>query len=82
MKFYAYVLRSLRNGRLYVGQTQDLQRRIFEHNSKRVQATRYQGPYEVIYVEIFPSRTDSMRRESFFKTGQGRAELKSISQKT
>jgi putative endonuclease len=73
-----YVLRSKRNSRLYVGQTIDVERRIEEHNNGRVQATRYQGPFQLIRVENFPTRNAAMKREAFLKTGKGREELKML----
>ncbi len=76
--FYVYVLKSRRNGRLYVGQTCDIDRRIIEHNSGRSQATKYQGPYDLVHVETFHSRSEAMTREYFLKTGQGREELKNL----
>ena len=74
--FYVYVLRSLRNSRLYIGQTENLNRRIEEHNSGRSQATRYQGPYQIVRVEYFSTREVALKRERFLKTGKGREQLK------
>ncbi len=76
--FNVYVLKSRLHGRLYVGQTNSIQRRILQHNAGRVQATRYQGPYEVVHLEEYATRWEAMNREAFLKTGQGREELKKL----
>ena len=34
MSFWVYILASRRNGTLYVGQTDDLSRRVWEHREK------------------------------------------------
>lgn len=74
--YFTYVLRSLSNGRLYVGQTNDLSRRLEEHNSGQSKYTRFTRPFEVVYVETYIIRVEAVRRERELKSGQGRAWLK------
>lgn len=74
--YYIYVLRSLKNKRFYTGSTEDLSRRLDEHNSGRSKATKYVRPFELIYQETFDSRSEALRREKELKTGKGREELK------
>jgi putative endonuclease len=78
--FQVYILRSLKNGRFYTGSTDNVRRRIKEHNDGRSKATRYIRPFEVIHIEQFSSRAEAMQREKFLKTGRGREELKAILQ--
>jgi len=69
---YVYLLRSLQDRKFYVGCTNDLRRRLAEHNSKKSFATKSRTPLQLIYYEAYPNRKDAEKRERFFKTGWGR----------
>jgi putative endonuclease len=73
--FHVYVLKSRKNGRLYTGQTQDLKRRLQEHNSGKTTSLRSKGPFDLIYTEKYATRIEAVRRELYLKTGKGRDEL-------
>jgi putative endonuclease len=74
--FYVYVLKSLMNGRHYTGSTNNLERRINEHNLGQTKYTSQTGPFELIYKELYDTRLEATRREKFLKTGKGREFLK------
>lgn len=76
--FYVYVLRSMKNGRFYTGSTDDVNRRLFEHNKGKSKSTKYLRPFELIYQERYDSRSEAYRREMYLKTGKGREELVNI----
>ena len=73
--YYVYVLRSLKNGRLYTGSTDTIERRMSEHNTGQSIYTRSTRPFELIHSEQFGSRGEAVRRERYLKTGRGREEL-------
>jgi putative endonuclease len=74
--YYTYVLKSLKNGRLYTGFTNNLKRRFEEHNEKRGgDYTSKAGPFELIFYEAYANKNDAMKAEKFFKTGYGREVL-------
>ncbi len=75
---FVYLLLSLKDRRTYVGSTTDLSRRLKEHNAGMSQATRHRRPLKLIYKEEFASIEQARLREKFFKTKQGRNELKKI----
>ena len=50
-QWVVYVLRSLKNGRLYTGSTNDLERRLSEHRRGKTRYTRYAGPFGLAYTE-------------------------------
>jgi putative endonuclease len=66
--YYVYVLRSLKDGNLYIGQTSNLDRRLQYHNSGRVKSTKRRVPFELIYAEEFSTRGKAMRKEKFLKS--------------
>ncbi len=74
--WHVYVLQSHKNGRLYTGSTDDLERRLQEHATGKSPYTRHAGPFELIYSENYATRLEARQRESFLKTGRGRAILK------
>ena len=79
MGCWVYILRSVRTGRLYVGHTNDLGRRIEEHN--RVSRNAYcskRGPWTLAYKEEHPDRRSAMARERFLKSVSGSREKKRL----
>ncbi len=76
--FTVYVLRSKSTGKLYIGQSNNLERRLLEHQSGIARYTRGRGPWELIFTETHANRGEAMRKEQFLKSGQGRAFLKDL----
>ncbi len=74
--FYVYILKSLKNGRLYTGSTENLQRRLLEHNSGRSTYTKLTKPFKLLHQETFKTRSEAVKREMFLKTGVGRLWIK------
>ncbi len=74
--FYTYVLKSLKDGELYVGFSKDLKHRLSEHNKGLVAATKDRTPFKIVYYEACLSYTKAVEREKALKTGFGRAYLK------
>jgi putative endonuclease len=70
-----YVLRSLKDERLYVGMTENLDARLKRHQAGQVPSTKYRRPFELIYHESLPDRTEARKREKYFKSGLGHKEL-------
>jgi len=74
--YYVYVIRSMKDGKLYIGQTNNLVKRIKEHNKGLVVSTKNRKPFKLIYYEGCNLLQDSLKREDSLKTGFGRAYLK------
>jgi len=72
---YVYVLRSDKSGQLYTGSTNDLRKRLSEHNFGHSTYTKPRGPYELIYYEACINSTDAYAREKYLKTGTGKRYL-------
>ena len=59
-KYYVYLLSSKKNGTLYIGVTNDLERRMFEHKNKLL--SRFTAKYNVnklMYFEDFQYVNDA-----------------------
>ncbi|HAS80755.1 MAG: Excinuclease ABC C subunit domain protein [Candidatus Nomurabacteria bacterium GW2011_GWE1_32_28] len=77
--FNIYVLRSLKNGKRYVGFTsKSTKERLMEHNSGKNSFTRQNKPFMLIYSEEYKTKIEAMKREKFLKSGQGRKFLDNI----
>ncbi len=74
--FYVYIIKSLKDEKLYIGYTADLKTRFKAHNNGKVVATKHRKPFELVYYEAFKHKEDASRQEIFYKTGQGRRILK------
>lgn len=51
--FYVYLLYSANKDKHYVGQTNDLVKRLGQHNNQEVTSTKYGVPWNVIYYEAY-----------------------------
>ena len=78
MEYFVYVLKSQKDGRLYKGQTSDLNERVKQHNSGKTKSTKGFMPWELVYFEKFQAREEAVLREKYLKTGSGREFLKKI----
>jgi len=76
--FYVYILLSLTDYKFYIGFTQDVAKRVKEHNSGKVPSTQPRRPFEIVYYEAHLSQEDAQRRERYFKTSKGKTTLKQI----
>jgi putative endonuclease len=74
--YYTYVLLSKKDGRLYIGWTDDLLSRVKKHNNGEVPSTLNRRPFELVYYEACLSRDNAIKREKVLKTGFGRKYLK------
>jgi putative endonuclease len=72
---FVYVLKSLKDKKRYIGLTNNLDKRLNEHNRGKVAATKNRIPFELIYFEKYEKRDVAAKREKFFKTGRGREYL-------
>ncbi len=68
--FWTYVLENT-SRRFYVGHTDNLDRRLDEHNSPEKIATKFthkNGPWHIVWSESHTTRSEAMKRERFIKS--------------
>jgi len=70
--FFVYVLKSLVDGKLYIGQTSNLEKRLAIHSEGRVRSTRKRYPLRLIHFEKYETRGEAIKRERFLKSIKGR----------
>ena len=77
MGYFVYIIESVSTGKRYVGHTDDLDRRVAEHNcpehNRRKYTSRNSGPWKLIHQEQYPTRSEAMKREKFIKSRKSAA---------
>ncbi|MBI5733830.1 MAG: GIY-YIG nuclease family protein [Candidatus Kerfeldbacteria bacterium] len=74
--YYLYVLLGSKKNWHYIGSTDNVERRLLEHNKGKVKSTKPHRPLKIIYTETYSSRTLARKKESFLKkTAKARIEL-------
>ncbi len=77
--YYVYILASQRNGTLYIGMTNNLQRRVFEHKTGNIKGfTQKYGVSMLIYFEEFQQVAQAIKREKNLKKWKRAWKLKLI----
>jgi len=72
MKYFLYILRSLKDGKLYIGVTSNLEKRLKSHNNGYARSTKSRKPFVLVYSEDFKTLAEARKREYFLKnTPQG-----------
>jgi putative endonuclease len=74
--FYAYILQSKSHSTYYYGSSQDVDKRLKEHNAGKVRYTKGRRPWKLHYTEEFETRPEAVQRERFFKSIDGYNYLK------
>ena len=75
---YLYVIRSEKNGDLYVGICQDVPTRLNDHNSGKNRYTKGLKPWRVSLIEEYPDWASARAKEKYYKSGSGKEHLKKI----
>ncbi|MEM9023197.1 MAG: GIY-YIG nuclease family protein [Bacteroidota bacterium] len=76
--FFVYAIRSFKDGRIYVGFSQDPIKRLKEHNSGKTRSTKAYRPLHLFYQEEVATRMEARAREKYLKGGLGKEFLKSL----
>jgi putative endonuclease len=66
--YYVYILASDRNGTLYVGVTNDLARRVYEHRNDLIEGfTKRYGVHRLVWLEVHGDINEAILREKRIK---------------
>ena len=75
MKYYVYVLKSRKIDRYYIGQTDNIDKRLERHNLGLVRSTKPYCPWDLVYCETYRSRSEAIRRERMIKAKKSKEYL-------
>ena len=73
--YYVYAISSLERNYIYVGLTDNLERRFCEHNSGKNKTTKPYSPFKILYTQEFETRLEARQKEKYFKSGIGKEKL-------
>ena len=76
--YYVYAIKSIAYNYIYVGFTNNLTRRLSEHNNGKNRSTKAYKPFVLIYLEQTESREEARKKEKYYKSGIGKEFLKSL----
>ncbi len=79
--FFTYVIRNESKKKIYIGQTNDWEKRLKRHNgelpSKKSSYTSINnGEWKIVHLEEYNTRSEAIKREKYLKSHRGRDWLK------
>ncbi|NCI45599.1 GIY-YIG nuclease family protein [Sediminibacterium soli] len=76
--FYVYILQSIKDFSYYIGQCDDLDRRMSKHFDGLSRYTASKRPWRLRYFEVYYSRTDALKRERQIKSMKSRRYIENL----
>ena len=76
--YFVYAIKSLLRNYVYIGISDNVDRRFQEHNSGHNKTTKPNKPFKIILTESYNDRPTAREREKKLKSGSGREFLKNI----
>jgi putative endonuclease len=77
-EWFVYALRSLQDGNLYIGISQNPDKRLRMHNKGVTSSTRSRRPFTLVFREPCKSKKEAREKEKYYKSGIGRETLKKL----
>ena len=78
MMWHVYILKTIDKDWYYIGCTNNLERRLEQHNRGYNKSTRLHTPFEVVHSESYQDRSEAYAREKLLKRYKGGNALKRI----
>lgn len=72
MKGYLYIIQSLKNSKYYIGSTNNLIKRLKEHNNKKSKYTKLTVPWKLAYKQEFATVKEARQKEYKLKQQKSR----------
>jgi putative endonuclease len=77
-KFYVYVLQSLKDFSFYIGQCDDLDKRMSKHFEGFSKYTASKRPLRLVYFEVLNSRSEAIKREKAIKNQKSKIVIEQL----
>ena len=74
--YYVYILKSKKDGSYYKGVTEDLKKRIYDHNHGANKYSSTKIPLELVWYCVFKEKQKALAFEKYIKQGSGAAFIK------
>lgn len=69
--YHTYILKSLKDGKYYIGSTKHLSQRITEHHLGKTKSLKHRLPLKLIYQEKYSTQVEARKRERQIKSYKG-----------
>ena len=80
MAYFVYILQSEKDGKFYIGSSQNVEKRLAFHNAGLQRSTRNRIPFRIVLVETVPSKKEALVREKQIKSYKGGEAFKKLIQ--
>jgi putative endonuclease len=70
--FFVYILQSETDESFYIGYSENVERRLEQHNNEESEYTSRKTPWKIVYIEKFELKKDAIKREKFLKNQKSR----------
>ena len=78
MRYWVYILKSERDGGIYIGHTDDLALALAEHEAGAKRDTKYRLPAQLVHKESVASFKQVKMRERYWQSPKGHAEIETM----
>ncbi len=78
MSYFVYAIKSQVDDRIYVGMTQNVEKRLKEHNAGKTKSTKGYKPWSMIFTTECQTRVEARKLEKYYKGGSGKIKLKKL----
>ena len=78
MKYFVYILFSEKLSKYYVGHTNDIERRFYEHNIGHEKFTRTGTPWKLVYLQTFASKSEARQEEIRIKNRKSKKYIENL----
>ena len=68
---FVYILQSQKDQKYYIGHTDNIERRLQEHNREKSRSVKNRAPFLVIHKEVLTTKTEAIKREKQIKKYKG-----------
>ena len=65
--FFVYVIQSLKDSTTYIGFTEDIEKRLKEHNAGKTKSIKHKIPFKLVHIEKYETKTEARKRELLLK---------------
>jgi len=78
MPHFVYILYSQSRDRYYIGSSANVEQRLIRHNAGTTLSTKSGRPWKVVYTEMYPKKTEALKRENNLKRLKSRVYLEEM----
>jgi len=75
-QYFVYAMKSIKDGRIYIGLSSNVERRLSGHNAGQTKSTKHYRPWKLVFKKCVGNRKLARQEERRLKSGSGKEFLK------